>query len=37
MLWVDADTTELTRRLDRDGYLLIRHFLPDKDVLQVLI
>ena len=35
MLWLEADTTELTRRLERDGYLWIRRFLPGKDVLQV--
>ena len=35
--WLEADTTELTRRLERDGYLWIRHFLPEKDVLQVRI
>ena len=35
MLWIEADITELTQRLDRDGYLWIRHFLPEKDVFQV--
>ena len=37
MLWIEADIIELTQRLDRDGYLWIRHFLPEKDVLQVRI